>query len=248
MSMADLERMIRPLLTAGVGTVVGSRTADSEDNMAETLLIRDRQEVLSQIDGIYADLEAAPKRIAIDAVLAEIALPDSIASGWHLRESEFGAVKAEPPAVIDQLRSLGSVTVIATNQLQILNRQWGELEWTERAASPAIGHEPTPQLATKIRIRPSVLANGVIRLEVHPTSTRLKEAASTHPQMATVAFTTDIALRSGATALIAGCGDERTANAETGLAGAKIVPKIQPQSNIRRETILLLMPRISRQD
>jgi type II secretory pathway component GspD/PulD (secretin) len=247
-SVTDLERLIRPLLTPGVGTVVANRTAYSDEDTAETLLVRDRPEVVSQIDGIYADLEAAPTRIAIDAVLADIALPDSVASGWHLRESEFGVVKAEPRAVIDSLRSLGSVTVVATNQLQILDRQWGQLEWTERAAPPSSGHESTLRLATKIRIRPSVLANGVIRLEVHPSSSRLKEATSAHPQMATVAFTTDVALRSGATAMIAGCGDERTANAEIASAAAKIVPKIRPQPSVRHETILLLMPRISRED
>jgi type II secretory pathway component GspD/PulD (secretin) len=247
-SVTDLERLIRPLLTPGVGTVVANRTAYSDEDTAETLLVRDRPEVLSQIDGIYADLEAAPKRIAIDAVLADISLPDSVASGWHLRESEFGVIKGEPRAVIDSLHSLGSVTVIATNQLQILDRQWGQLEWTERAAPTAPGREPTLRLETKIRIRPSILANGVIRLEVHPSSSRLKEAASLHPQMATVAFTTDVALRSGATALIAGCGDERNANTETALAEAKIVPKIHPQSSIRHETLLLLMPRISHED
>jgi Bacterial type II and III secretion system protein len=235
-SVTDLERLIRPLLTPGVGTVVANRNAysdeDSEAGTAETLLVRDRPETLIQIDAIYADL----------------ALPDSVAPGWRLRESEFGVVKAEPRTVIESLRSMGSVTVIATNQLQILDRQWGQLEWTERSTAGAPGHESTLRLATKIRIRPSVLANGVIRLEVHPTSTRMKEAGSPHPQMATVAFTTDVALRAGATALIAGSGDERIANPGSALAAAKFVPDIYPQPSIRHETILLLMPRISRAD
>jgi type II secretory pathway component GspD/PulD (secretin) len=251
-SVSDLVRLIRPLLTPGIGTVVANRNAyseaDTDAGTAETLLVRDRPETLIQIDAIYADLEAAPKRIAIDAVLADIALPDSVAPGWRLRDSEFGVVKAEPRAVIESLRSMGSVTVIATNQLQILDRQWGQLEWTERSTAGASGHESTLRLATKIRIRPSVLANGVIRLEVHPTSTRLKEAGSPHPQMATVAFTTDVALRAGATALIAGSGDERIANPGSALASAKIVPDIYPQPSIRHETILLLMPRISSAD
>jgi hypothetical protein len=250
MSVTDLERLIRPLLTPGIGTVAANRTAYSAEDTTgtETLLVRDRPEVLAQIDGVYADLEAVPKRIAIDAVLADIALPDSVASGSRLCASEFGIVKSDPRAVIDSLRSLGHVTVIATNQLQILDHQWGELEWTERAAPPTSGPESMLQLATKIRIRPSALPNGMIRLEVHPTSSRLKEAASSHPQMATVAFTTDVALRSGATALIAGCGDERAANAETASTAAKFAPKIHPHSSIRHETILLLMPRISRED
>lgn len=251
-SASDLERLIRPLLTPGIGTAVSNRGASSHEDgsgsSADALLVRDRQEVLSQIDAVYADLEAAPKRIVVDAVLADLTLPDSVAPGWQLRESQFGVVKAEPQTVIESLRSLGSVTVVATNQLQILDRQWGQLEWTERAAPAASGDESTPHRATKIRVRPSVLANGVIRLEVHPTSSRLKEAGSRHPQLATVTFTTDVALRSGATALIAGSGDERIPNPEPGLSAAKIIPKIQPQPGIRHETILLLMPRLSRED
>jgi type II/III secretion system protein len=251
-TVTDLERLIRPLLTPGIGTAVSNRGAfpveDSDDTTVDALLVRDRQQVLSQIDAVYADLEAAPKRIVIDAVLADVALPDSVGPGWQLRESEFGVVKAEPHTVVDSLRSLGSVTVIATNQLQIVDRQWGQLEWTERATPPSPGLESTPRLATKIRIRPSVLANGGIRLEVHPTSSRLKEAGRPNPQLATVAFTTDVALRSGATAIIAGSGDERIANAEPTFSAAKIVPNIHPQPSIRHETILLLMPRILRED
>jgi hypothetical protein len=249
-SVLDLERLIRPLLTPGTGTAVSSRSALLDDDTAagaiDALLVRDRQEVISQIDSVYADLEAAPKRVVIDALLADIALPDSVPPGWELRESELGVIDGEPRAVVNSLRSLGGVTVIATNQLQIVAHQWGQLEWTERDTILASGRDSSQHLATRIRIRPSLLPDGLIRLEVHPTSSRLKDATTPHPQFATVAFTTDVALRSGATALIAGSGEERTANPKPTRLVGKLEPQIQPQPSIRHETILLLMPRIAR--
>jgi hypothetical protein len=249
-SVTDLERLIRPLLTPAIGTAVSSRSTLLDDDTAagaiDALLVRDRQEILCQIDAVYADLEAAPKRVVVDALLADIALPDSVPPGWELRESDLGVIDGDPRTVVSSLRSLGSVTVIATNQLQIVVHQWGQLEWTERETSLTTGHDSTQHLATRIRIRPSVLPDGLIRLEVHPTSSRLNEAASPHPQIATVAFTTDVALRSGATALIAGSGEERTANPRPARLAGKLEPQIQPQASIRHETVLLLMPRIAR--
>jgi len=249
-SVLDLERLIRPLLSPGMGAAVSSRSALLDDDTGagaiDALLVRDRQEVISQIDSVYADLEAAPKRVVIDALLADLALPDTVPPGWELRESELGVIDGDPRTVVNSLRSLGSVTVIATNQLQIVSHQWGQLEWTERETSLASGYDSTQHLATRIRIRPSVLPDGLIRLEVHPTSSRLNEAASPHPQLATVALTTDVALRSGATALIAGSGEERTANLKPARSTGKLEPQIQPQPSIRHETILLLMPRIAR--
>ena len=51
---------------------------------------------MSQIDAIYADLEAAPKRVVIDALIADVALSDSTPPGWEIEKSRFGVVDAEP--------------------------------------------------------------------------------------------------------------------------------------------------------
>ena len=233
MSVSDLERLIRPLLTPGMGTATAYTTAATDDGPADgsvggtgvprpdVLLVHDRPEVMRQIDAIYSDLEAAPKRVVIDALIADVTLPDSVPPGWELRQSQFGMIEAEPRTVLDSLRVLGRVRVIATNQLQVIDRQWAQLEWTERACQLPAGREPVAagwdaslRLATKFRIRPSVLSSGRIRLEVHPTSSRLKEGSSVRPEIATVAFTTDIVLHAGATAVIAGSVDERPADVE----------------------------------
>jgi type II secretory pathway component GspD/PulD (secretin) len=245
-SVIDLERLVRPLLTPGVGTAIANERTASDDGPADAgqsvLLVRDRPEIVSQIDTIYADLEAAPKRVVIDAVIADIALADAVPAGWQLSHSHFGVIDAGVQSVVASLRTLGRVSVIATNQLQVIDRQWAQLEWTE-GSSQMSAFDRSLRMATRFRIRPSVLAGGTIRLEVHPTSSRLKDAATARPQLATVAFTTDIMLHDGSTALIAGSIDERTADANSS-AG----PAIHPQPTLRHETVLLLMPRISRAD
>ena len=277
MSVSDLERLVRPLLTPGMGTATAITTASTDgaadasasggrqspqfgsgEPRRDVLVVRDRPEVLRQIDAIYADLEAAPKRVVIDALIADVALPDSVAPGWELRQSRFGVIEAEPRTVLNSLRTLGRVCVIVTNQLQVIDRQWAQLEWTERdwessgaAESVAAAHDASLRRATKFRIRPSVLSSGLVRLEVHPTSSRLKEGSSVRPEIATVAFTTDIVLHAGATAMIAGSVDERSADVEPpssaskGVSPAADAPNIHPQPSVRHETVLLLMPRIS---
>jgi hypothetical protein len=282
MSVLELERLIRPLLTPGIGTATASTITTTADNgpadgstsggqqsselslaepRANVLLVHDRPEILHQIDAIYADLEAAPKRVVIDALIADVALPDSVPPGWELRQSRFGVIDAEPRIVLNSLRVLGRVSAIASNQLQVIDRQWAQLEWTERGCRASAGSVPVGdaqdaslRLATILRIRPSVLSSGLIRLEVHPTSSRLKEGSSVRPEIATVAFTTDIVLHAGATAVIAGSVDERPPDAEPAFASAKgalrpgDAPCIHPQPRVRHETVLLVMPRISREN
>ncbi len=269
MSVSDLERLIRPLLTPGMGTATAYTTAATDDGPADgsvggtgvprpdVLLVHDRPEVMRQIDAIYSDLEATPKRVVIDALIADVTLPDSVPPGWELRQSQFGMIEAKPRTVLDSLRVLGRVRVIATNQLQVIDGQWAQLEWTQRACQLPAGREPVAagwdaslRLATKFRIRPSVLSSGRIRLEVHPTSSRLKEGSSVRPEIATVAFTTDIVLHAGATAVIAGSVDEhpQTSNRfpppRRAISQPGDAPNIHPQPSVRHETVLLLMPRI----
>jgi hypothetical protein len=257
-SIADLARLIRPLLTPGVGTAVANPEASlaDENHHPSVLIVRDRAEIVSQVDAIVADLEAAPKRIVIDALIADMALPDSVAPGWEIDQSHNGVIDAPPRTALNSLRVLGRARVIATNQLQVIDRQWASLEWTEGALPPAEnGSADAPasalRQATRFRVRPSILADGLIRLEVHPTCSRRKEGIPGRPEVTTVTFTTDLVLHAGTTVLIAGSSDERMPENEPLVVPAKSAsraadfPKIEPRPAIRRQTVLLLMPRIA---
>ena len=177
------------------------------------VIVRDRAEVVSQIDAIYADLEAAPKRVVIDALIADVALSDSIPPGWELEKSRFGVVDAEPRAVLNSLRGTGRVHIIATNQLQVIDRQWASLEWSRAARSRRKADRTTQEPPCTWRRAsacvPRSSPGGLVRLEIHATSSRRKEGVSPRPEVATLTFTTDLVLHSGATALISGTIDER---------------------------------------
>ena len=148
-SVADLQRLIRPLLTPGVGTLVANADSSTTDGPSSdsppadgtsgpvVVIVRDRAEVVSQIDAIYADLEAAPKRVVIDALIADVALSDSTPPGWEIEKSRFGVIEAEPRSVLNSLRGTGRVHIIATNQLQVIDRQWASLEWSQGASQPS---------------------------------------------------------------------------------------------------------------
>lgn len=106
-------------------------------------------------------------------------------------------------------------------------------------------------LATSFRLRPSILPGGLVRLEIHPTSSRRTEGVSPRPEVATLTFTTDLVLHSGATALISGTIDERMPESEPPAVSANSssraadAPKIEPLPGVRRQTVLLLMPRVA---
>jgi hypothetical protein len=144
--------------------------------------------------------------------------------------------------------------VIATNQLQVIDRQWASLEWTQGGSQPSESRwadaGTSLHLATSFRLRPSILPGGLVRLEIHPTSSRRTEGASPRPELATLTFTTDLVLHSGATALISGTIDERMPEGEPPVVSAKNssrpadAPKIEPRPGVRRQTVLLLMPRV----
>ncbi len=88
-------------------------------------------------------------------------------------------------------------------------------------------------------------------MEIHSASSRRTEAVSPRPEVATLTFTTDLVLHSGATALISGTIDERMPEGEPPVVSAKKssqaadAPKIEPRPGVRRQTVLLLMPRVT---
>jgi type II secretory pathway component GspD/PulD (secretin) len=193
--------------------------------------------------------------VVIDALIADVALSDSTPPGWELEKSRFGVVDAEPRSVLNSLRGNSRVHVIATNQLQVIDRQWASLEWTQGGSQPPESRSADTgaslHLATSFRLRPSILPGGLVRLEIHPTSSRRTQGVSPRPEVATLTFTTDLVLHSGATALISGTFDERMPESEIPAVSAKNTPrpadapKIEPQPGVRRQTVLLLMPRVA---
>jgi type II secretory pathway component GspD/PulD (secretin) len=227
MSVASLERLVRPLLSTRGETVASNtesaHTSDSPPSsdrgrgvpeIAGTdqpgvLIVSDRPEAIGRIDALCQDLESSSPRIAIDLAIVSI-LPNSGRTlPWNQWRDSFGIIDSDLPAVLNQIRGMGRASVRASSQLQAMSGTWAELECI--AQTTAHASDPGESAAavnigattTTLHIRPSRQSDGAIRIEVRAQSSRLEDhVAAEHPQLVTVRFNTEVMLRDGATGVI----------------------------------------------
>jgi len=93
---ADLQVLITPLLTQGLGSVTVSTAAQVDipsdttttggDSFAqnEVLLVRDYEAVLRQVDAVVADVDHPPRQVMIEAMIVSVALDDTTRMGINL--------------------------------------------------------------------------------------------------------------------------------------------------------------------
>ena len=118
---AELEKMITPMLTDGVGKItisspakVGIPRDDSTtggDDFAgnEVIMVRDYERVLFQVDEVVARIDRRPRQVSIEAKILSVNLDDSNRTGVNLELlRSHSAVKI---ASGSPLASLGSVNV-----------------------------------------------------------------------------------------------------------------------------------------
>jgi hypothetical protein len=223
-SVAELAPLLRMILTPGVGTLTAARSGRSADDETlqperepDLLVVRDWPEVLRRVDAVFYEVDAAPRRIVIDAVIVSTAGNVDLKSLARGREAGAAAGRSpwelcdgSPWNVIEQLRAAAAVRVLGSNQLHVRNRQWGQLELAQRDGG-------RPGVRTKVRFRPRILADGNVRLELHPESTRPRGEGGS-AAVETIAFTSDIVLHEGLTALVPTLGSE---SSESPLAAAE---------------------------
>lgn len=90
---AELQTLVEPLLTAGVGVVSVSTPAEqgieADNNDAggdsfagnEVVLVRDYEAVLAQIDQVVAEVDIQPPQVAIEAMILSVKLSDGLDFG-----------------------------------------------------------------------------------------------------------------------------------------------------------------------
>lgn len=95
---AELQALITPMLTTGVGTVsissaaevgIGSNADEAGgDNFAgaEVVLVRDYEAILCQIDQVFAEVDRRPLQVSIEAMILSVELSDeqSLGIDWEL--------------------------------------------------------------------------------------------------------------------------------------------------------------------
>ena len=112
-SAAEIEALVTPLLTEGVGSVNTSTAAQtgiqSDESAAggdefaghEVVLVKDLESVLWQIDQLIAELDKMPRQVVIEALILSVKLDDSISLGVDF----------------ELLRNKGNIRLMSSNAL-----------------------------------------------------------------------------------------------------------------------------------
>lgn len=163
---ADLQALFAPLIsTDGKLTVTSpaqvdipadqTKTGGNNFAGAEAIIVRDYETVLAQLDEIFAEVDAKPSQVAIEAMILSVKLSDTYRFGVNfsaLRDRantrvvsgtpgtslgsvnvtdgglQFGFLDASLGMFIDCLEEIGDTNVIASPRLTCLNKQRAEIQ------------------------------------------------------------------------------------------------------------------------
>jgi len=170
----------------------------------------------------------------------------------------FGFIKNNVALFVKALQEVTDVTVLANPKLLVLNKQRGQVIVGRRdgyitsTTTQTVTVESVEFLetGTKLVFRPFIGEDGYVRLEVHPEDSDGGLTANGLPFKDTAEVTTNILLRSGETAVIAGLFRERVLEIEKKVPFLGDIPFLgllfrSKQDLVRREEIIILLtPRI----
>ena len=163
---SDLKDLIQPLLTEKVGLVSVSAPAEigisSDDDKAggnnfagtETVLVRDYESVLAQIDQVVAEIDVRPLQVHIQAMILSVRLDDTdkfgvdfkklinnsnFTIGWGTPVDslskvtftqgglKFGFIDGDVGAFLEALETVADANVIAAPRLMVLNKHRADI-------------------------------------------------------------------------------------------------------------------------
>ena len=177
----------------------------------------------------------------------------------------FGILANNYGFFLRALEAITPVTVMANPKLLVVNKQRGEVlvgdrkgylttTVTETVATQTVQFMET---GTRLIVRPFIGKNGNIRLEIHPedsSGTTQTVGDNVVPSQTTTEVTSNVLVRDGHTIVIGGLFREQTTINRSQVPVAGNVPYLGSlfrstvDSTVREEVIILLTPRIIRQE
>ena len=254
-SAAELIRLIEPLLSSdGRHSVTSparrglSRDDDSpngEDfDQRATVIVQDVPEVLDQVEQILVDVDVPPLQVSIEAKILSVRLSDGIQHGIDLgqlpchRDSgtsfaegglKHASLSCNVPTFVKSIERLADTSVVTSQRIQVLNKHRAEMLIGDRIGyqSRAGGDVRFMEAGTRLILRPSISADGLFRMEIHPERSSATMTRRTKlPHQSTTELTTQVMVRDGATVVIGGLISEQgteTTNRSTALSAIPIV-------------------------
>ncbi|WP_373653104.1 hypothetical protein [Schlesneria sp. DSM 10557] len=278
-SASELNRLIVPLLSSegrqsvappaaeGLGETNTSPLADTS-GQNDLVVVQDYPEVLAQIDQVLVDVDVPPLQVGIEAKILRVRLSESLQHGVDLSllpcQQDLGTMYAEGglkqgrlscnvPTFIKSMERLADTSVISSQRIQVSNKHRAEMLIGDRIGyqSQAGGEIRFMEAGTRLILRPSVSADGLIRLDIHPEySSATVNKKLKAPVQNTTELTTQVLIRNGATVAIGGLISEQVVDTGHRIPKVGSLPIIGAPFRHKRdrlqrtELIVLVTPRI----
>lgn len=229
---SELIRFIEPLLSEdGRHSVAppakrslgeGEPSLEESPSHRDAVIVQDTPEVLAKIDQVMVDMDVPPLQVQIEAKILCVRLSEGSRHGVDLsllpcRRDELispaeGGLKTaglacDVATFMKSVERLADTNVVATQQIQVLNKQRAEMLVGDRVGIHSKSGEALGIVGagTRLIFRPSISADGAVRLEIHPerSTLSLPKNASVPTQNVTE-LTTQVLVRDGGSVVIGG--------------------------------------------
>ncbi|WP_010586354.1 type II and III secretion system protein [Schlesneria paludicola] len=278
LSAAELNRLIIPLLSSdgrhsssAVPDRAGDQTEDSDTAQRDVVIVQDVADIHDRIQQILVEMDVPPLQVEIEARILSVALPEAGPHGIDLRKlpcvpgantlhcsSTDGELKqatlaCSVPTFVNSVSSLGETQVLTTQRIQVLNKHRAEMLIGDRIGyqSCAGGAIQFLDSGTRLVFRPSISADGWIKLEVQPEHHSIQwDKRSKTPRQRTIEMSTHVMVPNAATLAIGGLITEQTIETTQRVPVVGAIPVVgsrfrhRQELIQRRELILLVTPHI----
>jgi type II secretory pathway component GspD/PulD (secretin) len=239
--------------------------ADADGTLPpDALLVVDYPEVIEMVGRAIGELDVPAQHVELEATLLDVEVQGSLSDDvWRIlnpscREPEFpsqAVAGVQNPScqtscqvcgesgerILSCLRSATEVRVLSQARLQVLDKQSAELSiggidvpQTADARNVASGSPPDE---TRLRVRPFVSADGMIRLDVAPEG----RPGSARPAYASLR--TSVAVSDGGTLIIADLNNCENSGTPSSTGAPAFRGRGKPVPAVRHEFVLLISPR-----
>ena len=260
----------------------GTATATSaKQNNTQTVKCRSRmcrRAVRYQPDtSCSAKVDAPPPQVLVEAVLAvvrlnkdhldsgvDFALLDGASKTQNADASgvKFGSVGRSRDEFIRALKAFGETTVLAAPRMLALDKQSSEIHLGDQLGyvTRTVTETSTTEtvnfinIGTQLRVRPFVMSDGTIRLEVHAERSTGNLDRFCVPQLNAVQLTANIVVRDGITIVMGGLIDTEAAQSQQAPPLLSSIPYlgclIRNTENVttEKQLIMLLTAHIQKPD
>ena len=232
LSTSELIRFIEPLLSEdGRHSVAppsrpalgdGEPSPDETPSHRDAVIVQDVSEVLTKIDQVMVDIDVPPLQVTIEAKILSVRLSEGTRHGVDLSRLPCRCDEMVSPAegglktagltcdvstFMKSMERLADTIVVTTQQIQVLNKQRAEMVVGDRVGIHSKSGEALGVVGggTRLMFRPSISADGAVRLEIHPERSTLSIPKHANmPNQNVTELTTQVLVRDGGTVVIGG--------------------------------------------